>query len=253
MRTARIVLAMAVAMLIAAPLLAQERGQRDEGRRGRGNPAPRALLMMERLQTAIGELNLTDEQKEKLAKVREEMGPKMKETWGEAEKEILTEERRKAAEEVMKKNKEAGTKGREAVTAIETAIKLTDEQKPKMDKVGEELLPRSTRGIEEDHGNPYARAAREVRGEDASAKTPAAAASTGRKKRGGEVDRRCTDEDNQPQGNPQTRCLGGRHRNKHPFNVMGRGSIPRMSQVQVLRPEGSPRSACLPRRCGLRH
>jgi Spy/CpxP family protein refolding chaperone len=139
MRTARIVLAMAVAMLIAAPLLSQERGQRDEGRRGRGNPARRALLMMERLQTAIGELNLTDEQKEKLAKVREELGPEMKETWGKAD-EILTEEQRKAAEEVMKKNKEAGTKGREAVTALEAAIKLTDEQKPKMDKVGEELL-----------------------------------------------------------------------------------------------------------------
>ena len=139
MRTARIVLVMAVTMLIAAPLLAQERKQGNEGRRGRGNPTRRALLMMERLQTAIGEMDLTAEQKEKLGKVREEMGPKMKEIWGKV-KEILTDEQRNAAEEVMKKNREAGKKGREAITAVEAAIKVTDEQKPKMDKVGEELL-----------------------------------------------------------------------------------------------------------------
>ena len=139
MRTARIVLVMAVAMLIAAPLLAQERKQGNEGRRGRGNPTRRALLMMERLRTAIGELDLTAEQKEKLDKVREEMGPKMREIWGKAN-EILTEEQRNAAGEVMKKNKEAGKKGREAIVAVEAAIKLTDEQKPKMDKVGEELI-----------------------------------------------------------------------------------------------------------------
>ena len=93
---------------------------------------------MERLQTAIGEMNLTAEQKEKLDKVREEMGPKMKEIWGKVRGDPHRRAA-KAAEEVMKKKKEAGTKGRKP-SPRSTAIKLTNDEKPKIDKVGEMLL-----------------------------------------------------------------------------------------------------------------
>jgi len=138
MRTVRIVLAMAIALSIATVVIAQEK-PKGTGKAGRLSPTAQAMLRIERLREALEGLDLTAEQKEKLGKIREELGPKMKEVFGKL-RDILTEEQRSAAEESAKKAKEAGKKGRELFEAVESSIKLTDEQKEKMDKLAPEIL-----------------------------------------------------------------------------------------------------------------
>ncbi len=140
MRTVRIVLAMAVALSLATAVAAQDKAkEKEKGRPARLSPTARAMLGIERLRTALEGLDLTEEQKEKLQKVREGVGPKMKEAFGKM-RDILTEEQRNAAEESARKAKDAGKKGRELMVAVESTLKLTDEQKEKMDKIGQDLL-----------------------------------------------------------------------------------------------------------------
>jgi len=137
MRTVRILLAAIVALLLAAPSVAAER-PKGKGKAPQLSPTAQAMLRMERLRETLDELDLTAEQKERLGKVREEFGPKMKAIFEKIE-EVLTEEQRSAAEEAMKQAKEADKKGRELFAAIEAAIKLTDEQKEKMDAIAPEI------------------------------------------------------------------------------------------------------------------
>ena len=107
MRTLRIVLTLLVALAIVAPLAAQEEKKKEKGK-SKGAPRPGyAFLMMERLREAVDKLDLSAEQKEKLQKIREEQGPKMKEVFGKLG-EMLTEEQKSAAGEAMKAAKEAG-------------------------------------------------------------------------------------------------------------------------------------------------
>ena len=137
MRTLKIVLTLLVALAIVAPLAAQE--EKKEKAKSKRAPRPGyAFLMMETLREAVDKLDLTAEQKEKLKKIRDEQGPKMKEAFGKL-RDVLTEEQRNAAEEAMKTAKAAGKKGREALDAVQAAVKLTDEQKEKVAKVETEL------------------------------------------------------------------------------------------------------------------
>ncbi len=135
MRTVRIVLAMVVALSIAAAAVAQEKPKKKGARLSQ---TAQAMLRIDALRQALEGLDLTAEQKEKLGKVREEFGPKMKEVFSKLG-DILTEEQKSSAEESVKKAKDAGKKGREFFQSVESSLKLTDEQKEKMDKVAPEL------------------------------------------------------------------------------------------------------------------
>jgi hypothetical protein len=137
MRSAHIALALVVGLLITSASVAQEK----KGKPGRMQlgPAAQAMLRMQMLHEALESVELTEEQKAAHKKLHEEIGPKMKEIL-DGMKEILTEEQIAAVEEAGKKAKEEGVTGRKMFVMIQSALKLTDEQKEKMTKPGEELL-----------------------------------------------------------------------------------------------------------------
>ncbi len=137
MRTVRTLLVVAAALLIAATVVAQEKPKK-KGRRGKLAPTTQAVVRLDKLRTALEELDLTEEQKEELKKLREKHGPKFKEVFDKMQ-DVLTEEQKSAGEEAMKEAKESGKKGRELFQAIEASLKLTDEQKEKMDKLAPEV------------------------------------------------------------------------------------------------------------------
>lgn len=140
MKTARFVSVMVLALLIAIPSSAQEK----QAKKGKG-PAVKitmvsqAFMRMKKLHDAVEGLDLTAEVEEKLAKLRDEDGPKMKELL-EKLGEIVTEEQKALAKEAGEKAKEAKKEGRQFFIAVEAAVKLTDEQKKKMDELGKEML-----------------------------------------------------------------------------------------------------------------
>jgi len=136
MRNVRIVLAVAIALLIAIELAAQEK--KPQGKASKLSTTSQVLLRIERLRETLDGLDLTAEQKEKLAKIREDLGPKMKEFF-EKLSDVVSEEQREAAKEAMDKAREAGKKGRQALEAVEASLKLTDEQKAKMAKLDPEI------------------------------------------------------------------------------------------------------------------
>ncbi len=123
MRTVRIVLTLAVALVIAGSALA---GEKRKGKAAKKPPPPaiEALRMIEKL-------DLTADQKDKIDQIRKECGPKVAEAQKKLD-EILTPEQRRARAEAAKEAKAAGKKGKEAMQAIDEAMKLTDEQKEKI-------------------------------------------------------------------------------------------------------------------------
>jgi len=137
MRTAQILLTLTIALLITLPGVAQEK--KKKGRRGQITPMAQAMIKMMKIRDTLETLDLSEEQQAKLKKMHEEAAPQMKEVY-EKMKAILTEEQQAAAETASKEARAAGKEGRQFVVAVETAIKLTDEQKEKMAK----LLPTVT-------------------------------------------------------------------------------------------------------------
>lgn len=85
------------------------------------------------------EVELTAEQKEKLAAVNKEFETKFAEATKERDS-ILTDEQKKAQQAAMKEAREKMLKGKDAKTAIDSALKLTDEQKGKFDKASAKVL-----------------------------------------------------------------------------------------------------------------
>jgi Spy/CpxP family protein refolding chaperone len=134
MRTARIAMALAIALLITTATVAQEKKKV----RAQLSPVAQAMFRMQTLHEALEGLDLTEEQKAAHTKIHEEIGPKMKEIM-DGMKEILTEEQLAAVKEAGEKAKNDGLTGRKLFATVEAAIKLTDEQKEKMVKPGEEL------------------------------------------------------------------------------------------------------------------
>lgn len=117
MRTAtRTLMILALAVLIAAPLSAADK-KKKKGKKGR--KAPVAVRVPKGLE-------LTGEQKEQVAALNKEYGPKL----AAARKKLaLTPEQQKAGAETRKKNKEEGKKGKVANKAVLDAQNLSDEQK----------------------------------------------------------------------------------------------------------------------------
>jgi Spy/CpxP family protein refolding chaperone len=137
MRTVRTLLVVAVALLLATAVVAQEKPKK-RGRRGKLSPTTQAVIRLDKLRTAMEELDLTEEQKQELKKLREKHGPKFKEIFDKMQ-DVLTEEQKAAGHEAMKEAKESGKEGREFFQAIEASLKLTDEQKEKMEKLAPEI------------------------------------------------------------------------------------------------------------------
>jgi Spy/CpxP family protein refolding chaperone len=132
----RVVLAMAVALLAATVVMAQEK---EKAKGDRMHPFARAMMRIERFRSTLEELDLSAEQKEKLKKIHEKYGPKIKAVYDKAH-EVLTEEQRKAAEEAKKAAKAAGKTGRAVFEACQAAVKPTDEQKEKMAQLAPEIV-----------------------------------------------------------------------------------------------------------------
>jgi len=131
MRTVRTVLVLAIALAIAAPALAQKK---ERPPREKKAPKCPAMAMMERMSE---NLNLTPDQKAKIEAIAKEFGPKMAEA--QKKTDVLTPEQKKAMQDAGKAAKEAGKKGKEARDAVDAAVKITDDQKAKMNEARKEL------------------------------------------------------------------------------------------------------------------
>ncbi len=129
MRAVRVVLILAVALLMALPLMAQEKKKR-EGKRGGAGFDVFAFWTRD--------LNLTDEQKAKVEDLKKELGPKSAELQKKREA-VFTDEQKKARDEAMKAARDAGKSPREVFTAGREAVTLTDEQSAKMKEIQKEM------------------------------------------------------------------------------------------------------------------
>lgn len=81
----------------------------------------------------------TEEQKAKIEAINKEYTPKFR-ALAKKGSDALTAEQKTARREAMKKAKEAGKKGKELQSEVESAMKLTDEQKEQLAKVKAETM-----------------------------------------------------------------------------------------------------------------
>ena len=84
------------------------------------------------------EITLTPEQQTKLDEIKKDQGPKIAELTAKLD-ELLTAEQKTARKEAVAKARADGKKGKEAATAVDEALKLTDEQKKQRGEVQPEL------------------------------------------------------------------------------------------------------------------
>jgi Spy/CpxP family protein refolding chaperone len=139
MKCPRIVLTVAAALLFAAVAVAAEEGKpKEKGKGQRLNPIAESMLRIDRIKSAVEGLDLNEEQKQKLAGVRDEFEAK-RQAIHEKLGELLTEDQKRAAQEKLEEAKQSGKMGREVYQSLEAALKLTDEQKQKMEPIGKEL------------------------------------------------------------------------------------------------------------------
>ena len=120
-RLSRYLLTLALAVILVTPLAAQDKKKKKK-KRGR-----RAFSVV-RLPKS---LDLTTEQKEKIAKINKEYAPKFREFFRAANT-VITREQRRARREAGVAARKAGKKGRELRKAVNEAVKLTDDQKKKL-------------------------------------------------------------------------------------------------------------------------
>ena len=79
----------------------------------------------------VKDLNLTDDQKAKLAELKKEYAPKLKAAHRQFDN-VLTADQKKARDDAIKAARDAGKSRREVFQAGTAAVKLTDAQKAKM-------------------------------------------------------------------------------------------------------------------------
>jgi hypothetical protein len=132
MRTARLIVTLAVALLITSSIVAAERKKA-----AKQPPKCPAAAAAERLLAGI---TLTEEQKTKIGEITKEFGPKMLEL-NNKRNAIVPPEKMKAGAEARKTATAAGAKGKAVQDAVDAAMKLTDEEKAKMAEVRKEMQP----------------------------------------------------------------------------------------------------------------
>lgn len=139
MKSLKIASAIAIALLITAMAVAAEKDKaKEKGKGPKLNPIAEAMLRIDRLKNAVEGLDFSEDQKEKLVKIRDDFEAKRKEIH-EKLGDLLTEDQKKTAQETMENAKQSGQKGRELYLSLEASLKLTDEQKQKMEPIGKEL------------------------------------------------------------------------------------------------------------------
>jgi Spy/CpxP family protein refolding chaperone len=114
-------------LAVAGTLRAQDQGKPAH------KPHPPAITL-----PGLDKLTLTDDQKAKLTDLRKEFIPKVGEL-GKKISAILSPEQVKARHDAEKEAKAAGKSPKEVREAGETAMKLSDDQKPKLAEVRQEM------------------------------------------------------------------------------------------------------------------
>jgi Spy/CpxP family protein refolding chaperone len=112
------------------------RSPQKSGEKKPAAPAPPAGDLGARIDSFLKDLNLTDQQKAKVADLKKEYLPKFKDSW-KGLGDILTAEQKKAREEAIKVAKAAGKNLKEIHEAVKQAVKLTDAQKASLKQAGE--------------------------------------------------------------------------------------------------------------------
>jgi Spy/CpxP family protein refolding chaperone len=102
--------------------------QQDKKKKKGGGNDPTA-----KLRTKVKEAELGADLTAKVEKVIDEHAPKLKEAQAKVDA-VLTDEQKSAQKAAKKAAKDAGKKGKEASDEVAAAVKLTDEQKKKMDE-----------------------------------------------------------------------------------------------------------------------
>lgn len=130
MKMLRYLLMSALVLAIAVPLMAaQEKAKRGEKRQSREKQQRAQIIPNELLKG----LELSAEQKAKIEALGEQVKPKFEEA-RKAVEAILSDEQKAARAEAQKAAKAAGKSGREAREAVQAALKLTEEQKVKLEQ-----------------------------------------------------------------------------------------------------------------------
>lgn len=135
--TARVVLTLSMVVLLGSSLLAADAQQK--GRKGKKGQQRRKPTVARTLPKEI-QSTLSDEQKQKIALLDEEFGPKLAE-FNKKRSAILSPEQRKAQAEARKAGTEAGKKGKELNAAVAAAVKATDQQKKQLAELSKEMAP----------------------------------------------------------------------------------------------------------------
>lgn len=124
--------ALSLSALLLSPALAD-----DEKTKKKGNAKASARKEQPAVQLPK-DITLTDDQKAKVAEIEKEFAPKMKEAREKLDK-VLTEEQKKARQDVLKEARTSSKKGKELQQAIQDALKLSDEQKKNYDEADKAL------------------------------------------------------------------------------------------------------------------
>jgi Spy/CpxP family protein refolding chaperone len=110
----------------------------DEKNDDENKPAARTVTIP--LKDMLDQLDLTDQQKAKVNELTEEFGKKVKEV-GRKMDAVLTAEQKRIRDETIKSAVAAGKTDRaEVAKAVSDAIKLTDEQKMKMQELNKSIV-----------------------------------------------------------------------------------------------------------------
>jgi hypothetical protein len=120
-----------VSCLMAVVSLGWVAAQGQEGKKKKGDPTAK-------LKKKLEEAELPADVLEKCNKIVAEHGPKIAAAQAKVDA-VLTDEQRSAQKAAKKAAKDAGKKGKEAQAEIDAAVKLTEEQKPKMEAARKEL------------------------------------------------------------------------------------------------------------------
>ena len=129
MKALKGLMCVALALVISTGALAADEAKKGKGEAKKGKrPAPSVTARF------LEGIELTAEQKEKVAAIDKEFAAKAAEIKKKGDA-ILTEDQIKARAEAQKAARAAGSKGPDAQKAVNAALKLSDEQKTKMAEV----------------------------------------------------------------------------------------------------------------------
>ncbi len=123
-------------MPLATSLLAKQQKKGKKGKKGRQQRKPSVVRLLPKEVQAT----FSDEQKEKIALLNKEFGPKLAE-FAKKRASILSPEQKKAQAEARKAATEAGKKGKELQEAVRAAMKLTDVQKKQLAELTKVTAP----------------------------------------------------------------------------------------------------------------